>query len=84
MSMPCWALVEAQDETYQNALIPADLLAVSIEAGTTFGWHKWTGRNGLNIGIDRFGLSAPAEALFPYFGLTAEAIVPQIKAKLGR
>ena len=84
VSMPCWELFEAQDETYQNALIPADLLAVSIEAGTTFGWHKWTGRNGLNIGIDRFGLSAPAEALFPYFGLTAEAIVPQIKAKLGR
>ena len=84
VSMPCWELFEAQDETYQNALIPADLLAVSIEAGTTFGWHKWTGRHGLNIGIDRFGLSAPAEALFPYFGLTAEAIVPQIKAKLGR
>ena len=84
VSMPCWELFEAQDESYQNALIPADLLAVSIEAGTTFGWHKWTGRNGLNIGIDRFGLSAPAEALFPYFGLTAEAIVPQIKAKLGR
>ena len=84
VSMPCWELFEEQDESYQNALIPADLLAVSIEAGTTFGWHKWTGRHGLNIGIDRFGLSAPAEALFPYFGLTAEAIVPQIKAKLGR
>ena len=84
VSMPCWELFEAQDQTYQDSLIPADLLAVSIEAGTTFGWHKWTGRNGLNIGIDRFGLSAPAEALFPYFALTTEAIVPQIKAKLGR
>ena len=84
VSMPCWELFEAQGETYQASLIPHDLLAVSIEAGTTFGWHKWTGRDGLNIGIDRFGLSAPAEELFPYFGLTAEAIVPQIKAKLGR
>ena len=84
VSMPCWELFEAQDETYQGSLIPHDLLAVSIEAGTTFGWHKWTGRDGLNIGIDRFGLSAPAEELFKYFGLTAEAIVAKVKAKLGR
>ena len=84
VSMPCWELFEAQDETYQGSLIPHDLLTVSIEAGTTFGWHKWTGRDGLNIGIDRFGLSAPAEELFEYFGLTAEAIVAKIKAKLGR
>ncbi|PKB25153.1 transketolase [Novosphingobium kunmingense] len=83
VSMPCWELFEAQDKSYQDSLIPEGALAVSIEAGTTFGWHKWTGRDGLAIGIDRFGASAPAEALFPYFGLTAEAIVPQIKAKLG-
>ena len=84
ISMPCWELFEAQDETYQGSLIPHDVLAVSIEAGTTFGWHKWTGRDGINIGIDRFGLSAPAEELFKYFGLTSEAIVARVKAKLGR
>ncbi|WP_296678207.1 transketolase [Novosphingobium sp.] len=83
VSMPCWELFEAQDEAYQDSLIPAGILAVSIEAGTTFGWHKWIGRDGLAIGIDRFGASAPAEKLFSYFGLTTEAIVPQIKAKLG-
>ncbi|MFM5917724.1 MAG: transketolase [Novosphingobium sp.] len=84
VSMPCWELFEAQDETYRLSLIPHDVLALSIEAGTTFGWHKWTGRDGINIGIDSFGLSAPAEELFKYFGLTAEAIVGQVKAKLGR
>jgi transketolase len=84
VSMPCWELFEAQDETYQGSLIPHDVLTVSIEAGTTFGWHKWTGRDGINIGIDSFGLSAPAEELFKYFGLTTEAIVAQVKAKLGR
>lgn len=83
VSMPCWELFEAQDQAYQDSLIPEGALAVSIEAGTTFGWHKWVGRDGLAIGIDRFGASAPAEELYPYFGLTAEAIVPQIKAKLG-
>lgn len=83
VSMPCWELFEAQSEAYRNELIPANMLIVSIEAGTTFGWHKWTGRGGLTIGIDSFGLSAPDKALYEYFGLTAEKIVPQIMAKLG-
>jgi transketolase len=58
---------------------------VSIEAGTTFGWQRYThaaGGNGLNIGLDRFGASGPAEDLFEKFGFTVEAIVPQITAKL--
>ncbi|MFM5952791.1 MAG: transketolase [Novosphingobium sp.] len=83
VSMPCWELFEAQDQTYQQSLVPEGVLTVSIEAGTTFGWHKWVGRDGIAIGIDRFGASAPAEVLYPYFGLTAEAIVPQITARLG-
>jgi transketolase len=83
VSMPCWELFEAQDESYQASLIPAGALAVSIEAGTTMGWHKWIGRDGLAIGLDRFGLSAPAEQLFDYFGFSAQAIVPKIKMKLG-
>ncbi len=83
VSMPCWELFEAQTETHRWSLIPEGVLGVSIEAGATFGWHKWIGREGLAIGIDRFGLSAKAEDLFPYFGLTAEAILPKIKQKLG-
>jgi transketolase len=80
--MPCWELFEAQDADYKDNLIPADLLVVSIEAGTTMGWHKYVGRDGLAIGIDTFGASAPDSALFKHFGFTAEAIIPQIKAKL--
>ncbi len=82
ISMPCWELFEAQDADYKDNLIPADLLVVSIEAGTTMGWHKYVGRDGLAIGIDTFGASAPDSALFKHFGFTAEAIIPQIKAKL--
>ncbi len=55
---------------------------VSIEAGVTLGWQKYTGLNGLNIGLDRFGASAPAGVLFKHFGFTADAIVPQIISKL--
>ncbi len=63
---------------------PTDALIVSIEAGTTFGWERYTGTDGLNIGLDRFGASAPAEDLFEHFGFTAEAIVPQIISKASK
>ncbi|MCC6925777.1 transketolase [Novosphingobium sp.] len=82
VSMPCWELFEAQDAAYRADVLPAGVLKVSVEAGITLGWQKHVG-DGLTIGIDRFGSSAPADQLYSYFGLTAEAIVPQIKARLG-
>ena len=82
VSMPCWELFEAQDASYRADILPADVLKVSVEAGVTLGWQKHVG-DGLAIGIDRFGASGPAEQLYDYFGLTADKIVPQIKARLG-
>ena len=83
ISMPCMELFAQQDEAYRADLLPADALKVSIEAGSTLGWERYTGTDGLQIGLDRFGASAPAEDLFAKFGFTAEAIVPKIKAALG-
>ncbi|WP_209347469.1 transketolase [Pontixanthobacter sp. CEM42] len=82
VSMPCTELFDAQDNAYRADLFPADALKVSIEAGTSFGWERYTGTDGINIGIDRFGASAPASDLFKKFGFTADAIVPQIVNKL--
>ena len=82
VSMPCWSLFDAQDVAYRSDLLPASSLRVSIEAGTTMGWERYTGLDGLRIGLDRFGASAPAEDLFKRFGFTAEAIVPRILAAL--
>jgi transketolase len=82
VSMPCWELFEEQDEAYRNDILGQDVLRVSIEAGATLGWERYTGSDGLNFGIDRFGASAPAPKLFEYFGLTADAIAPQISKKL--
>ncbi|MGZ8998298.1 MAG: transketolase [Allosphingosinicella sp.] len=82
VSMPSWARFDAQDADYREALLPADCLLVSIEAGTTMGWERYVGRRGLRIGIDRFGASAPAEDLFKRFGFSADAIVPRIIAAL--
>ncbi|HEX4735978.1 MAG TPA: transketolase [Allosphingosinicella sp.] len=82
ISMPCWGLFDAQDDSYRAGLLPRDALKVSIEAGTTLGWERYVGPDGLSIGLDRFGASAPAEDLFRRFGFTAEAIVPQVLAAL--
>ena len=51
---------------------PTSALLVSIEAGTTIGWERYVGRDGLRFGIDSFGASAPVEALYEHFGLTAD------------
>jgi len=82
VSMPCTELFDAQPGSYKADLLPADTLIVSIEAGSTLGWERYTGRSGINIGLDTFGASAPAEDLFAHFGFTAEAIVSQILNKL--
>ena len=84
VSMPCTELFDEQDAAYRADVLPGDTLKVSIEAGTTFGWERYVGSDGLTIGIDRFGASAPAEQLFEKFGFAAEAIVPQILNKLGK
>ena len=82
VSMVCTELFDEQGDAYRADLLPDDALIVSIEAASTFGWQRYTGTNGLNIGIDTFGGSAPAKDLFPHFGFYAEAIVPQIQNKL--
>nr|WP_298927438.1 transketolase [uncultured Erythrobacter sp.] len=82
VSMVCTELFDEQDDAYRADLLPSDAVIVSIEAASTFGWQRYTGTGGLNIGIDSFGASAPAKDLFAHFGFTAEAIVPQIHSKL--
>ena len=78
VSMVATELFDEQSADYRADILPHDALIVSIEAASTFGWQRYTGSRGLNIGLDRFGASAPAGDLFARFGFTAEAIVPQI------
>ncbi len=82
VSMPCMELFAAQDAAYRADLLPADTLKVSIEAGATLGWERYVGNDGLTVGLDRFGASAPAKQLYERFGITAKAIVPQILEKI--
>ena len=88
ISMPSTDRFDAQDEAYREDILPdvsnRDILRVSIEAGTTIGWERYTGLHGLRFGIDRFGASAPAPDLYQRFGLTADAITPRILEKLSK
>lgn len=79
VSMPCW---ERFADAGDRSLLPADVLKVSVEAGTTFGWERMVGMDGLMIGIDSFGASAPAPDLYQHFGLTAAAIFSRVQQKL--
>ncbi|MGL5839611.1 MAG: transketolase-like TK C-terminal-containing protein, partial [Sphingorhabdus sp.] len=82
VSMPSWEYFDAQDAAYRADILPQDVMIVSIEAGVTLGWERYTGSGGLNIGIDTFGASAPAETLFDHFGFSVEMIVQKINAKI--
>ena len=88
VSMPSSELFDAQDAAYREDILPdvsnKQILRVSIEAGATYGWERYTGLHGLKIGIDSFGASAPAKDLYQHFGLTSEAIVPRILEKLNK
>lgn len=83
ISMPSWERFDAQDAAYRDDILPHHVVRVSIEAGTTMGWERYTGIAGLRFGIDGFGASGPAPKLYEHFGLTAAAIVPEIVAALG-
>jgi transketolase len=82
VSMPCTERFDAQPWDYREDILPdvshREILRVSIEAGTTFGWERYTGLHGLRIGIDRFGVSAPAQDAYDYFGLTPDKVATRI------
>jgi transketolase len=76
VSMPCIDIFDEQDDDYKETVLPSDVNArISIEASSTFGWHKYTGCNGIAMGIDRFGISAPYEEVYEELGLTVEKVV---------
>jgi transketolase len=83
VSMPSVDVFEAQDEAYQESVLPAKVRArVAIEAGVTDYWRKYVGLDGKVVGIDRFGESAPIEKLYEYFGITAESVVKAVEEVL--
>jgi transketolase len=76
VSMPCTQRFDRQSADYREGVLPlACRRRIAIEAGVTLGWHKYVGLDGRVIGIDRFGLSAPAPVVFQELGITTDAVV---------
>ncbi len=86
VSMPCWELFAAQDEKYRKSVLPAGPARVAVEAAAEFGWDRWLcGERGSEkkagfVGMAGFGASGPIEALYPHFGITAEAVAAKVES----
>ncbi len=82
VSMPCMEIFEEQTPEYIAKVLPTDVPTMSIEAGVTLGWERWTGCKANCIGIDHFGASAPGDEVFEKFGFTVENVVEKAMALL--
>lgn len=83
VSMPCTERFLKQDAAYRESVLPSAIKArVSVEAGVTMYWRSFVGDAGISMGVDTFGESAPASALFKHFGLTVEAVVANVEKLL--
>jgi transketolase len=85
VSMPSWDLFERQSEEYRDSVIPPAVTArVSVEQASTFGWARFTGPAGEQIGMKTFGASAPLKELQKKFGFTADQIVAAARSQVQR
>ncbi len=82
VSMPCMELFDKQPEDFRKDIIEDDSLIVTLEAGSIISWHKYVKKRGMNIGIDKFGESAPYKQVYNHFGLSEEKIASFIQKKL--
>ena len=79
ISMPSWELFEQQPEEYRHSILPRSIPKVALEAGITMGWHSYIGDEGLVIGIDRFGASAPGPTVMDKLGMNKENVLNAVK-----
>lgn len=82
VSVPSFELFEQQDAAYQGSVIGRGTVRVAVEAAIKQGWERFIGEDGAFIGMTGFGASAPAEVLYEKFGITSDAIVAAVKARL--
>ena len=82
VSMPCWELFEAQPADYQATILRPGTVRIAVEAAVRLGWDRWIGPEGAFIGMSSFGASGPEDELFKHFGITPEAVVAAVDARL--
>ena len=80
--MPCQELFDKQSEDYKKDILEEDSLIVTLEAGSIISWQKYIKKKGINLGIDKFGESAPYKEVYNQFDLSEEKIINIIQKKL--
>ncbi|QIR40930.1 transketolase [Tolypothrix sp. PCC 7910] len=84
VSLPAWDLFDAQDAAYRESVLPkAVTKRLSVEAGSSFGWHKYVGSEGATVSIDTFGASAPGNVVLEKFGFSVDNVLAKAKELLG-
>jgi transketolase len=82
VSMPCWALFEAQSEQYRREVLGPGTVKVAIEAAVRLGWDRYIGPEGAFVGMHSFGASGPYKEVYKHFGITPEAAADAAKSAL--
>jgi transketolase len=85
VSMPSWALFDAQDEAYRDAVLPPSVKArVTVEEASPIGWDRYAGRHGVVLGMRTFGMSAPMKVVMEHFGFTVEHVISAAKQAIAQ
>jgi transketolase len=75
VSLPCWEAFDLQSQAYRDSVLPPGVRRrLGVEAGVSLGWDRWVGDEGAIVGIDHFGASSPAAAIFEHFGFTVDRL----------
>ena len=82
VSMPSTNVFDRQDASYRESVLPKGVVRIAVEAGTTDFWRKYVGLDGVVVGMDTFGESAPAGDLFKHFGFTVDNLVSKVMGVL--
>lgn len=80
--MPSWELLAQQDADYPASVIDRNTVWVAVEAAVRMGWDRWIGEDGGFVGMSTFGASGPETELFRHFGITAEHVAVEARARL--
>ncbi len=84
VSMPCHELFAQQTADYRDSVLPKNVRRVAIEAAHPMSWYRWVGTDGVVIGLDHFGASAPYQKLYEEFGLTAARLAESVRTLIAR
>jgi transketolase len=81
VSMPCLEYFAKQSDDYRRSVLPPGVRRIAVEAAAPQSWYRWVGENGVIMGIERFGESAPYQRIYKELGLTVDGIVAEARKR---